>query len=102
MKSRMKRPARRTKLKSAMIPCCHGVIYTITDKVLGVIASSAEEILDRLRQIDGVKVLEVDGDLSNLTVPTLRLLDVTSVLVPLDSARAPAAMTIAAQRGRIW
>jgi hypothetical protein len=86
--------------KSAMIPCCHGLIYTVTDKVLGVIASSAEEILDRLRQIDGVKVVEVDGGLSNLTVPTLRLPDVTSVLVPLDSARAPAA--IAAQRGRIW
>jgi hypothetical protein len=84
-----------------MIPCCHGVIYSITNKALGVIASSADEILDRLRQIDGVKVVEVDGGLSNLTVPTLRLLDVTSVLVPLDSARAPKAFAVAAQRGRI-
>ena len=102
MKSRMKRPVRRMNRKSAMIPCCHGLIYTVTDKVLGVIASSAEEILDRLRQIDGVKVVEVDGGLTNLTFPTLRLPEVTKVLVPLNSGRAPAAMVIDAQRGRIW
>lgn len=101
MKSRLKRPAHHMTGAKAMIPCCYGVVYTITDKVLGVIASSADEILDCLRQIDGVKVVEVHGGLSNLTVPTLRLPDVTSVLVPLDSVRAPAAMSIAAHRGRI-
>jgi len=102
MKSRMKRPLRRMNRKSVMIPCCHGLVYTVTDKVLGVIASSADEILDRLRQIDGVKVVEVDGGLTNLTFPTLRLPEVTKLLVPLNSGRAPAAMVIAAQRGRIW
>ena len=102
MKSRLKRPMRHTNGAKAMIPCCHGVIYTITDKVLGADVDSAAEILDRLRRIDGVKVVEVGGDVGNLMFPTLRLPDVTSVLVPLDSARAPAAIAIAAQRGRIW
>ena len=73
MKSRLKRPAHHSNGAKALIPCCYGVVYTITDKVLGVIASSADKILDRLRQIDGVKVVEVHGGLSNLTVPTLRL-----------------------------
>lgn len=102
MKSQLKRSIHRANRTRAIIPCCHGVIYTITDKVLGVITNSADQILDRLRQIDGVKVVEVDGGLTNLTVPTLRLPDVTRILVPLDSARAPAAIAIAAQRGRIW
>ena len=31
MKSRLKRPMRHTNGAKAMIPCCHGVIYTITD-----------------------------------------------------------------------
>ena len=31
MKSRLKRPTRHTNGAKAMIPCCHGVIYTITD-----------------------------------------------------------------------
>ena len=101
MKSRLKRPAHHMTGAKAMIPCCYGVVYTITDKVLGVIASSADEILDRLRRIDGVKVVEVHGGLTNLTVPALRLPEVTRVLVPLDSAWAPETLVIAASRGRI-
>ena len=101
MKSRMKRPVRRMNRKSAMIPCCHGLVYTVTDKVLGANVDSADEILDRLRRIDGVQVVEVRGGVGNLMFPTLRLPDVTSVLVPVDSVRAPAALAIAAHRGRI-
>jgi predicted P-loop ATPase/GTPase len=101
MKSQLKRPLRRTDGTPAMMFCCHGMIYTVTDKVLGVITDSADEILDRLRRIDGVKVVEIHGGLTNLTVPTLRLPEVTRVLVPLDSAWAPQTLAAAA-RGRIW
>ena len=101
MKSQLKRPVRRTDGTRAMMFCCHGMIYSVTDKVLGVITDSAEEILDRLRRIDGVKVVEVHGGLTNLTVPALRLPEVTRVLVPLDSAWAPETLVIAASRGRI-
>lgn len=102
MKRRMKRPMNPTNDARAMMFCCHGVVYTVTDKVLGATADSADDILGRLRKIDGVKVVEVDGGLSNLTFPTLRLPEVTRVLVPLDSVRAPKALAIAAKRGRIW
>ena len=102
MKSRMKRPMRRMNRKSARIRCCHGLVYTVTDKVLGATTDSADEILDRLRKIDGVRVVKVRCDLTDLQFPALRLPEVTKVLVPLNSAWAPAAMAIAAQRGRIW
>lgn len=102
MKSQLKRPTRHTNGAKAMIPCCNGVIYTVTEKVLGADVDSADGILDRLRQIDGVKAVEVRGGVGNLMFPTLRLPEVARVLVPLDSVRAPAAMAIAAHRGRIW
>jgi len=102
MKSRLKRSVTRTNIKRAMIPCCYGIVYTIADKVLGADFDSVDEILDRLRRIDGVKVVEVRGGVGNLMFPALRLPEVTRVLVPLDSVRAPAAMAVVAHRGRIW
>lgn len=102
MNRQVKRPVRRADGTRATRFCCHGMIYTVTDKVLGVIADSADEILDRLRRIDGVKVVEAHGGLTNLTVPMLRLPEVTKVLVPLDSAWARGALAAAAHRGRIW
>lgn len=102
MKSQLKRPVRRADGTRAMMFCCHGTIYTVSDKVLGADVDSADVILDRLRQIDGVKVVEVDRRFSNLMFPTLRLPEVTKVLVPLDSAWAPRALAAAAHRGRIW
>ena len=42
------------------------------------------------------------GGVGNLMFPTLRLPEVARVLVPLDSARAPEALVVAAYRGRIW
>ena len=102
MKSQLKRRMRRTNGDKATIFCCYGIVYTIADKVLGADVDSVDEILDRLRRIDGVKVTEVGGGVGNIMFPALRLPEVTSVLVPLDSVRAPAAMAIVAHRGRIW
>ena len=102
MKSQMKRSTLRTNDTRKMIFCCHGAIYTVTEKVLGADVDSADGILGRLRQIDGVKVVEVRGGVGNLMFPTLRLPEVARVLVPLDSVRAPRAFAVAAQRGRIW
>jgi hypothetical protein len=101
MKSKLKRSVRHLNSNKATIFCCHGVVYTVTDKVLAANVDSADEILNRLRRIDGVKVVEVRGGVGNLMFPTLRLPDVTRVLVPVDSVRAPAALAIAAHRGRI-
>jgi hypothetical protein len=96
MKSKSKRSMRRMNGSNATIVCCHGVVYTVTDKVLGADVDSADDILDRLRRIDGVKVVEVRGGVGNLMFPTLRLPEVTRVLVPLDSVRAPGTLAAAA------
>jgi hypothetical protein len=100
MKSQLKRRMRRTNGDKATIFCCYGIVYTITDKVLGAEVDSVDEILDRLRRIDGVKVIKVRGGVGNLMFPAIRLPEVTRVLVPLDSAWAPRALAAAA-RGRI-
>jgi hypothetical protein len=102
MKSQLKRPTSRMSSAKTEIRCCYGVVYTLADRTLGITADSADEIVDRLRQIDGVEVVEFRGRECDLKCPPLRLPDVTSVLVPLDSVRAPAAMAIVAHRGRIW
>jgi hypothetical protein len=102
MKSQLKRRMPRTKGDRATIFCCYGIVYTIADKVLGAEVEAIDEILGRLRRIDGVKVTEVRGGVGNIRFPALRLPEVTSVLVPLDSVRAPAALAAAAHRGRIW
>ena len=100
MKSKLKRSVCNANRNNATNFCCHGVVYTVTDKVLGANVDSADEILDRLRRIDGVKVVEVRDGVGNLMFPTLRLPEVTRVLVPLDSVRAPGTLAAAA-RGRI-
>ncbi len=102
MKRELKRRMRRTKGDRAMIFCCYGIVYTITDNVLGADVDSVDEILCRLRRIDGVKVTEVRGGVGNIMFPALRLPEVTRVLVPRDSAWAPQALALAAHRGRIW
>jgi hypothetical protein len=102
MKGQLKRRMRRTNSDKAMIFCCYGIVYTITDKVLGADVEAIDEILGRLRRIDGVKVTEVGGGVGNIMFPSLRLPEVTRVLVPLDSAWAPETLAIAASRGRIW
>lgn len=101
MNSQLKRRMRRTNRDKATIFCCYGIVYTITDKVLGADVDSADEILDRLRRIDGVKVTDVRDGVGNIMFPSLRLPEVTRVLVPLDSAWAPETLVIAASRGRI-
>jgi hypothetical protein len=101
MKSQLKRRMPRTKGDRATIFCCYGFVYTIADKVLGAEVEAVDEILDRLRRIDGVKVVEVRGGVGNIVFPALRLPEVTRVLVPLDSAWAPETLVIAASRGRI-
>jgi len=100
MKSKSKRSMRRMNDNSETISCCHGLVYTITDRVLGAEVYSPDVLLERLRKIDGVKVIEVGGGVGNLMFPTLRLPEVTRVLVPLDSVRAPGTLAAAA-RGRI-
>ncbi len=100
MKSQLKRRMPSTKGDRATIFCCYGIVYTIADKVLGAEVEAIDEILSRLRRIDGVKVTEVRGGVGNLRFPALRLPEVTRVLVPLDSAWAPRALAAAA-RGRI-
>ena len=101
MKSQLKRRMCRTNGDKATIFCCYGIVYTLADKVLGADVDSVDEILDRLRRIDGVTVTEVRGGVGNIVFPALRLPEVTRVLVPLDSARAPEALVVAAYRGRI-
>jgi hypothetical protein len=101
MKGQLKRRMRRTNSDKAMIFCCYGIVYTITDKVLGADVEAIDKILGRLRRIDGVKVTEVGSGVGNIMFPSLRLPEVTRVLVPLDSAWAPETLVIAASRGRI-
>jgi hypothetical protein len=100
MKSKLKRSARHRNSNKAMIFCCHGVVYTVTDKVLGAEVELLDGILDRLLQISGVKVVKVGDGVANVNFPALRLPELTRVLVPLDSAWAPMALAAAA-RGRI-
>ena len=101
MKSRLKRPVPRVSGPNETIFCWHGMVYHTADDSLSIIADSADQILDRLRKIDGVVVVGVRGRWCDLECPPLRLPDVTSVLVPLNSVRARKAVAAAAYRGRI-
>lgn len=102
MNTQLKRRMRRTNSDKAMIFCYYGIVYTVTNKVLGADVDLVDGILDRLLRIDGVKLTEVREGVGNIMFPTLRLPEVTRVLVPRDSARAPEVLAIAAYRGRIW
>ena len=101
MTRRLKRSVRRSDDTRPLTFCCQGVIYTVTDKVLGAIIYPEGGIDDRLLRIDGLKVVGAREGQTYVTFPTLRLPEVAGMLVPLDSARAPAALAIAAHRGRI-
>jgi hypothetical protein len=100
MKSKLKRSVRHANNNKAIIFCCHGLVYTVTEKVLGAEVELLDGILDRLLQIGGVKVVKVGDGVANVNFPALRLPELTRVLVPLDSAWAPRALAAAA-RGRI-
>ena len=89
-------PRRRTNSPKALIPCCHGTVYTLSPDRLGAIADSSNAVLGQLRRIDGVKVEQIRGRWAYLNFPPIRLPDVTSVMVPDSSWRARAA-----HRGRI-
>ena len=82
---------------NAFIPCCHGVVYTVSCDRLGARVDPSNAILGRLKKIAGVKVEGVRGRWADLVFPPIRLPDVTSVLVPTTSWRARAA-----HRGRLW
>jgi hypothetical protein len=96
MVARPARPARPTNSPRALIPCCHGSIYTVSPDRLGAIVDSSDAILGRLKKIAGVKVEGVRGRWADLVFPPIRLPDVASVMVPNSSWRAHAAY-----RGRI-
>jgi hypothetical protein len=97
MDSRPTRHSRRNNSPVALIPCCHGTVYTLSRDRLGAIVESSDAILGRLKRIDGVKVEQVRGRWADLNFPPIRLPDVTAVMVPDSSWRAQAA-----HRGRIW
>ena len=90
------RPARPKNSPHALIPCCHGSIYTVSPDRLGALVDASPAILGRLQQIGGVKVEGVRGRWANLLFTPIRLPDVASVTVPNSSWRARAAC-----RGRI-
>jgi hypothetical protein len=78
------------------------MVYPLDPNVLGIIAYSADGIVDRLLEIDGVTFVEDRGSCCDLKCPALCLPDVTRVLVPRDSVRAPATLVDAACRGALW
>ena len=81
-----------------MIPCQHGLIYTVAPNALGALLDESASIVRQLRRIQGVTVKLIDGVMSALFPPIL-LAEVARVMQPLPrnkSAPAPAAY-----RGRI-
>lgn len=93
--------SRHRQVSKSTIPCCHGLVYTISNSALGIVAESSSEIVERLRLIEGVKVIEWRGRWCDMTCPPLRLPEITAVLIPLSSARARS-ISLAANLGRNW
>lgn len=93
MKTRTGKPMRHGRRASAAICCCHGTVYASDGNMLSVVVDMAYEIIGRLLEIDGVVVVSLRGRWCDLECPPLRLPEVTRILVPLDSARARAAMS---------
>jgi len=82
----------------SVICCQHGLIYTVSPKVLGALIHRSEPVLRQLRRMQGVTVKLVDG-VVNALFPPILLAEVVRVMQPLprnDSAPMPAAY-----RGRI-
>jgi hypothetical protein len=102
MKRRSRQHHRHASRAGVTIHCCYGVVYPLTTKSLGITADSTNEIITRLLKIRGVKVVTLRGRECDLKCLPLCLPDVARVLVPLDSARAPTALALAAHRGRTW
>ena len=82
----------------AVIPCQHGLIYTVAPNALGALLDESASIVRQLRRMQGVTVKLVDG-VMNAFFPPILLAEVARVMQPLprnDSAPMPAAY-----RGRI-
>jgi len=93
MKIRTEKSVRRARRTNSAICCCHGTVYASARNMLSVVVDTACGIVDRLVEIDGVVVVALRGQWCELECPPLRLLEITHILVPLDSVRARAAMS---------
>ena len=65
-----------------MIPCRHGLIYTVGADKLGALLRESESVVRQLRQIQGVTVDLVDG-VMNALFPPILLVEVARVMRPL-------------------
>jgi hypothetical protein len=77
----------------AVIPCQHGLIYTVAPNALGALLDESASIVRQLRRIQGVTVKLIDGVMSALFPPIL-LAEVARVMQPLprnESAPGPSA-----------
>ena len=82
----------------AVIPCQHGLIYTVAPNALGALLDESASIVRQLCRIQGVTVKLIDGVMGALFPPIL-LAEVVRVMQPLP--RNESAPVPAAYRGRI-
>jgi len=80
----------------AVIPCQHGLIYTVAPNALGALLDESASIVRQLRRIQGVTVKLIDG-VMNALFPPILLAEVARVMRPLP----PTGPAPAAYRGRI-
>jgi hypothetical protein len=98
MASRFKSAGTIHRKEPAVIPCQHGLIYTVAPNALGALLDESASIVRQLRRIQGVTVKLIDGVMSALFPPIL-LTEVARVMRPLP--RNESAPVPAAYRGRI-
>jgi len=98
MAKKFKSSAPRYRKDPAVIPCQHGLIYTVAPHTLGALLDESASIVRQLRRIQGVTVKLIDGVMSALFPPIL-LTEVARVMRPLP--RNESAPMPAAYRGRI-
>ena len=96
MASRFKSAGTIHRKDPAVIPCQHGLIYTVAPNALGALLDESASIVRQLRRIRGVTVKLIDGVMSALFPPIL-LAEVARVMRPLP----PTGPTPADYRGRI-
>ena len=80
----------------AVIPCQHGLIYTVAPNALGALLDESASIVRQLRRIQGVTVKLIDG-VMGAWFPPILLVEVARVMRPLP----PTGPAPAAHRGRI-
>ena len=98
MASRFKSAGTIHRKDPAVIPCQHGLIYTVAPNALGALLDESASIVRQLRRMQGVTVKLVDG-VMNAFFPPILLAEVARVMQPLP--RNDAAPMPAAYRGRI-